>query len=150
VTWFVAASAFWLLDPLQLASFTWKSQLSSGTAYERALAVENLARLGKGDFVGAELSGVILAGKNLGSVDFTGANLTRADLSSTLLTETRFDRANIGETRFEGANLFGARLQGAIDLEEASCDRYTILPEELHCRGGYLSLKDSADNEPGR
>lgn len=138
-SWTFVAGAFWLLDPLQLASVAWKSRLSSGTVHERAMAAQNLARVGKGDFSGAELSGVTLSGMDLASVDFTEANLSEADLSSALLVETRFEGANLDGTRFEGANLFGAQLEGALGFEEASCDRYTILPEEWICRRGYLA-----------
>jgi uncharacterized protein YjbI with pentapeptide repeats/serine/threonine protein kinase len=145
-TWLGAAGLFYLLDPLQFAHLAWERRLSSGTIEQRQMAAQSLSRIGKADFTGVTLSGTNFSGKDLASAKFNNANLTGVNFGSAFLLETDFRQADISGANFVGANLQGAKLEGAIGLEEASCDRYTLLPLGVACTKGYLSATASGDS----
>jgi hypothetical protein len=129
----------WLIDPIQLAQFTWSRQLKSGSDIEKQAAVKSLSRVGKKDASGAELDGVRFDQFDLDSLNFRGASLKNANFRRAFLVEAQFDGADISGANFQGANLFGASLMGATGLEEAKCDRFTIFPVGLMCEGGTIS-----------
>lgn len=150
-TWFALATLVWLLDPIQLAQFTWARQLKSGSEIEKQAALKNLSRVGKKDASGADLSGVRFDQFDLDSVNFRGASLRNANFKRAFLVEAEFDGADVTGANFQGANLFGAKLAGAIGLEEAECDRYTILPAGFICEGGAIAsytIEEAAEAEP--
>lgn len=139
-TWAGAAAFFYLINPLQLSQITWRSRLSKGTLEQRELAAQNLARIGVGDFSGANLAGANLSGKDFASADFANADLSKANFSTSFLSETNFSGADLSEASFVGANLHGAKMITAVGLGSARCDHYTVLPEELECLMGKLSV----------
>lgn len=138
-TWFGATILIWLLDPMQLAELTWSRKLESGSEMEKQAAVKSLSRMGKKDASGAELNGVRFDQFDLDSQNFRGASLRNANFKRAFLVEAKFDGADVTGASFQGANLFGASLTGVIGLEEAECDRYTILPEGLTCDAGTIA-----------
>lgn len=151
-TWLGFTILVWLLDPIQLAEFTWSRQLKSGSEIEKQAAVKSLSRVGKKDVSGAELDGVRFDQFDLDSLNFRGASLRKANFKRAFLVEAQFDGADVTGANFRGANLFGASLAGAIGLEEAECDRYSILPVGLLCEGGMIARgteeteRDSAES----
>src|SRR5690606_464712 len=149
VTWLALASLVWLVDPMRLSEWTWSRQLRTGTDYQKQEAVKSLARVGK-SARGSQLDGITFSQSALDSLDFTGSSLKNANFQSAFLVEANFSEANITGARFEAANLFGAQLETAIGLEEATCDRYTILSPEFSCQGGNLSRepREPAAAEP--
>jgi uncharacterized protein YjbI with pentapeptide repeats len=87
------------------------------------------------------LLGANLKGANLKGAHLHGANLKGADLRGADLREANLKEANLQKALFAGANLQGANLQGANlqeataltqeQLERASGDENTKMPEGL-------------------
>lgn len=146
-TWFGLSLLVWLLNPIQLAEITWSRQLRSGSELEKQAAVKSLSRVGKKDASGAQLDGMRFEQMDLDSLDFRGASLKNANFQRAFLVEAQFDGADVTGAHFQGANLFGASLAAAKGLEEAECDRYTILPVDLSCKGGFIS-RGAEEPEP--
>jgi hypothetical protein len=82
---------------------------------------------------------------NLASMDFRRSSLKDADFRRAFLVEAQFDQADVSGAHFDGANLFESSLSYATGVEEASCDRYTKLPEGLACAKGFIT---EAEPEP--
>lgn len=87
------------------------------------------ARLEEADFRQSNLRWAMFDSANLNAADFRGANL-----DGSLLREARLDG-----TRFDGADLRGADLSGAhcltvSQVETATIDEHTRLPEFEDCR----------------
>jgi hypothetical protein len=147
-TWVGISALIWLVDPLSLAQFTWSRQLGAGTVEQKQDALKNLSRLGKRDAVGANLDGGPFAKMDLASMNFTKASLKNADFTKAFLVEAKFDQADVTGARFEGANLFMTTLINANGYEEASCDRYTKLPQGLGCLKGFIAEVEQEALEP--
>ena len=85
---------------------------------------------------GAHLHGAHLHGANLKGVDLRGADLREANLKEANLQKALFAGANLQGANLQGANLEKANLQEATaltqeQLEHASGDENTKMPEGL-------------------
>ena len=86
--------------------------------------------------LGANLKGANMPGANLKGADLRGADLREANLKEADLQKALFAGANLQGANLQGANLQGANLQEATaltqeQLEHASGDENTKLPEGL-------------------
>jgi uncharacterized protein YjbI with pentapeptide repeats len=104
------------------------------------------ANLGAARLEGANLRYAQLEGANLGEArleraDLSGARLDRAELSGAHLSGARLDRAHLSGARLEAADVSGARLEGTNltevlcltqqQIEVATTDANTKLPQIL-------------------
>lgn len=89
----------------------------------------------RASLIGANLSGMKLAGLNLSRVDLCGANLEGADLSDSILSNTNMPEANLAGAILDRAILTEACLKGA-SLKGASLFRTDMTYADL--RGANL------------
>src|SRR5215217_6346807 len=92
------------------------------------------AYLYKADLQEANLYGANLDGANLQEANLRGANLYAADLQGAILQGAYLQGAPLASSALQGANLYGANLQGAYlhgaDLREANLQGATGLTQE--------------------
>jgi len=92
---------------------------------------------------GARMHNVNLSSANLSRADLTGANIEESNLTNADLTGTDLQEAWLSNTNMTGAILNGARLEGAnlencigltqSQVDAASTDNHTQLPNGLTC-----------------
>jgi hypothetical protein len=114
--------------------------LVMGASYE-ALGVDVASHpiSGPGDYAGADVRGVELAGANLWGFDFGGADLSGANLAGSDLAWASLTAAGL-----VGANLANANLMGA-DFVDADCSRADLSGADLtraNLRGTNLTGAD--------
>lgn len=139
VSWAVLTTVVFFVDFGFVSALRWESDLRGDSLERKAEAVSRLARLGQRGFSRKNLEGVSLRATDLGSADFQGASLRGSDLSGAFLMEARFAGADVTDADFTSADLRGADLDFAIGLEQALCNRRTLLPEDFQCRHGHLA-----------
>jgi uncharacterized protein YjbI with pentapeptide repeats len=116
------------------------------TGADLSFTILGKARLDSADLSGADLSDADLIGANLAGANLADAELSHAHLVEANLAGANLSDANLDSTQLSGAILYNARLNDsrlemaylreAIDLtleqiESASIDEWTALPEDL-------------------
>ena len=89
-------------------------------------AILSGVKLARADLRYACLKRASLQSCNLAGADLRGADLSEADLSNATLTSANLSNICSQRLCLKGANLFRAN---GVDLEQAICDRATILPD---------------------
>lgn len=110
----------------------------------------NGAHLQEADLKGFNLEGADLQRADIGNADLGDANLEGANLSGTTLTGANLENAYLGLANLEGADLSYANLNNVDGLtqkqiETASGDWSTILPNSLEFPNHWNMLPDEPD-----
>ncbi len=131
-----ALAVAWLVvvvDPARLVTLRATIDVHSSDPRVRADAVRLVARAGKLDMQGMDLSGLELADADLTLVDLRHANLVRADLRGAGLREAKLADADMLEADLDDADLAQSDAPEARSWLTTSCSAATRMPPGWIC-----------------